>query len=77
MTNTGREEVVQQSSGIRRGRKDTRRNICCADVNISRLSIRRLEGLCKFQIKRVQVDLKSSTERVMLNYMAFTKCEGD
>jgi len=45
MTNTGREEVVQQSSRMTRGRKDTGRNIHHADVNISRLSIRRLEGI--------------------------------
>lgn len=77
MTNTGREEVVQQCSRITRGKKNTCRNVCHADVNISRLNIRRLEGLWELKIKKVQVGLKVLTERVMLNYMAFTKCEGD
>lgn len=27
-------------------------------------------------MKRVQVDLKCLTERVMIDYMAFIKCEG-
>lgn len=63
---------MQQSSRIRRGRKDTCTNIFHADGNVSRLSIRRLEGLWKFQIKRSQVDWKGLTERFMLDYMAFT-----
>lgn len=78
MTNTAREEVVrQQCSRITRGRKDACRNKCHADVKISRLSIRKLEGLWEFQIKRVQVDLKGLMDSVILNYMAFSKCEGD
>lgn len=52
MTNTAREEVVQQCSGVTRGRKDACRNKCHADIKISRLSIRKLEGLWEFQIKK-------------------------